>query len=46
MVEEILDQWYGIDYTYFKLRADDKNLYILKCDETTDEWSLELFRRT
>ena len=43
-VEEILDQWYGTDYTYFKVRADDDNIYILKHDEHKDEWSLEFFK--
>ena len=27
-VEELLDQWYGPDGIYFKVRADDGNLYI------------------
>ena len=30
MVEEVLDQWYGPDDAFFKLRADDGNLYILR----------------
>ncbi len=29
MIEEIVDQWYGPDDTFFKVRADDGNLYIL-----------------
>ena len=32
MVEEILDQWYGPSDTFFKVRADDGNLYILRRD--------------
>ncbi|HWP92544.1 MAG TPA: hypothetical protein VNN20_10155 [Thermodesulfobacteriota bacterium] len=43
-VEELLDQWYGTDYTYFKVRADDDNIYILKYVEHEDEWSLEFFK--
>jgi hypothetical protein len=43
-VKELLDKWYGIDYTYFKVRADDDNTYILKYDEHKDEWSLEFFK--
>ena len=27
MVEEILDQWYGPNDIFFKVRADDGNLY-------------------
>ncbi len=45
IVEELLDQWYSPDYLYFKVRADDGNLYILKQNQTADEWTLEAFRR-
>jgi uncharacterized protein (UPF0128 family) len=45
-VEEVLDQWYGPDSTFFKVRADDGNLYILShvTFGERDEWSLESFR--
>jgi hypothetical protein len=45
LVEEILDQWYGPEDTYFKIRADDQNLYILCHHSITDTWSLASFRR-
>jgi hypothetical protein len=44
-VEEVLDQWYGPEDTYFKVLADDGNFYILRHHPTTDTWSLESFRR-
>jgi hypothetical protein len=44
-IEEILDRWYGPDAEFFKVRADDGNLYILRRDTTADEWSLESYRR-
>ena len=44
-VEELLDQWYGPDDVFYKVRADDGNLYILRHNEREDEWSLESFRR-
>ena len=46
-VEELLDQWYGPADRYFKVRADDGNLYILRHDTSVPggEWSLESFRR-
>lgn len=44
MVEEILDQWYGPDDQFYKVRADDGNLYILRLNRTDGEWSLESFR--
>lgn len=45
-VMEILDQWYGIDYRCFRVRADDENTYVLRHNEMTDEWILDSFRRT
>jgi hypothetical protein len=45
LVEEVLDQWYGSDDTFFKLRADDRNLYILRRNIPRDEWTLESFRQ-
>ena len=44
-VEELLDQWYGPDDVFYKVRADDGNLYILRHNEREDEWRLESFRR-
>jgi len=42
-VQEVLDQWYGPDDTFFKVRTDDGNLYILR-RQHTGEWNLEAFR--
>jgi hypothetical protein len=39
-VQEILDQWYGPDYLYFKIRADDRKIYLLKYDQNKDQWFL------
>ena len=45
-VEEVLDQWYGPNDLFFKVRADDGNLYILRNHRSALEgaWSLESFR--
>lgn len=43
-VTEIIDRWYGPDYSYFKIRADDGNIYILRYDERLDTWELEYFQ--
>jgi hypothetical protein len=43
LVEEVVDQWYGPDRTYFKVRADDGNLYILS--HRGEDWRLDSFRR-
>ncbi len=45
-VEEILDRWYGPDDNYFKVRADDGNLYVLRHSPASDTWSLEAFRKS
>ena len=44
MVEEILDQWYGPDDSFFKVRTDDGDLYILRRNLSAQEWHLESFR--
>jgi hypothetical protein len=43
-IEAILDQWHGPNSAYFKVRASDGNLYILKYHTFSDEWSLEFYR--
>ena len=42
-VDEIIDQWHGPDYRYFKLRGDDGGIYILRHEETTGRWELTVF---
>jgi hypothetical protein len=46
-VEEIIDQWYGPDAAFFKVRADDRNQYILRHDTSpaVDVWRVESFRQ-
>jgi hypothetical protein len=47
LVEEVLDQWYGPQDTFFKVHADDGNLYILPRHTSTPDgfWHLESFRQ-
>jgi hypothetical protein len=42
-VLEALDQWYGPDYRYIKVRDYDGGLYILRFDEPHAEWELTMF---
>lgn len=46
MVEEVLDQWYGPEHAFFKVRADDGSVYILrhKTSVPDGEWELVSFR--
>ena len=43
-VEEVCDQWLGPESSYFKVRADDQNLYIFEYRPASDEWNLASFR--
>jgi hypothetical protein len=40
---EIIDQWYGADYRYVKVKDDDGGVYILRFDEGRNEWALIMF---
>jgi hypothetical protein len=42
-VVEVLDQWYGSDYRYCKVKGGDGALYIIRLDESRSEWHLTMF---
>jgi len=42
-VKELLDRWYGEDYDYFKLLADDLSTYVLKYYRFKDYWELVFY---
>jgi hypothetical protein len=46
-VDEVLDQWYGPDAAWFKVRADDGNIYILRRLASSPDgvWDLVSFRK-
>jgi uncharacterized protein (UPF0128 family) len=46
-VEAVLDQWYDPGRIFFKVRADDGNLYILRQQTSQPDgaWDLVSFRR-
>lgn len=43
-VVEVVDRWYGPGDQYFRVKADDGDLYILRLDEETQQWSLASYR--
>jgi hypothetical protein len=47
LVEAVLDQWYDPESVFYKVRADDGNLYILRQRTSTPDgtWELVSFRR-
>ena len=46
-VEAVLDQWYDPESVFYKIQADDGNLYILRQQTSTPDgqWELVSFRR-
>lgn len=40
-VEKTVDRWYGTDHDYFKVRADDGRLYVLRWHRSQDRWFVE-----
>jgi len=45
-VEEVLDQWYGPEATWFRVRAQDGHAYILRHSSGEDDaWTLQALRR-
>ena len=44
-VTDVLDEWYGVGYQCFKVRANDGNIYILRHQIDEDCWKLDSFRR-
>ena len=47
-VETVLDQWYDPESVFYKVRADDGNLYILRQQTSLPggAWELVSFRQT
>ena len=44
-VVDVLDRWLAPDHRYFKVRATDGDIYVLRHDTMTDNWDLSVFRR-
>jgi hypothetical protein len=45
-VVETLDSWQGEDHRYFRVRADDGSVYILRHDLAEDVWRVHFFERS
>ncbi len=37
-VENVIDRWYGEDYDYFKVLADDGRIYLIRWHRIDDTW--------
>ena len=42
-VVDVIDRWLSPDHRYFKLRAEDGGVYILRQDVAKDYWELWLY---
>jgi hypothetical protein len=42
-IGEVLDQWFGANCRYCKVKGDDRALYILRFDEDQSEWTLTMY---
>ena len=42
-IADMIDQWYGPDYRYVKIKGDDGGVYILRFDEIRNEWAMIMF---
>ena len=43
-IKEIVDRWHGIGEVFFKVEADDNNIYLLKYEEGQGCWDLVFFQ--
>jgi hypothetical protein len=43
-VQDLDGQWHSPDATYFRVRAQDGNYYVLRHDIGQDSWTLDGFR--
>ncbi len=44
-VVELLDRWLSLEHRYFKVKADDGDIYILRHAEGSGEWTLAAYSR-
>lgn len=45
-VAENIDEWYGADYRYVKIKGSDGNVYILRHNEIRAEWELTMYQHS
>ena len=43
-IREVIDRWFGETADYFKVIADDENIYLLKYDSRQDDWDLVFYQ--
>ncbi|MFO1434595.1 MAG: hypothetical protein U1F76_31695 [Candidatus Competibacteraceae bacterium] len=43
-VKEVVDRWLAPAHRYFKVQAGDNDIYILRHDTQSNDWTLTLFQ--
>jgi len=43
-IEEVIDRWLAPEYHYFKVRAGDNDIYILRHDLLAQRWEMTMFQ--
>jgi hypothetical protein len=43
-IEEVIDRWLAPEYSYFKVRGSENDIYILRHDELAYHWELTMFQ--
>ncbi len=46
LINQVLDQWFGIDHRYFKILAEDRAIYILRHDMIANAWEVIFYDNT
>lgn len=44
-VRAVVDRWYAPSERWFKVDADDGNVYVLRHDEASGDWEIAAYRR-
>ena len=42
----VVDRWFAPTQRWFRVDADDGNLYVLRQDEMSGDWEIAAYRRT
>jgi len=45
VVRAIVDRWFAPAHRWFRVDADDDNMYVLRLDESTGDWDIAAYRR-
>jgi hypothetical protein len=44
-VREVVDRWYAPQQRWFRVDADDGDVYVLRHDEASGDWDIAAYRR-